>query len=260
MKIPVIQGVIDRRILVNFQVDPGILAKILPSPFHPKLAGDRGMAGVCLIRLKKIRPRFLPAVFGVSSENAAHRIAVEWTSRDEAQEGVYVPRRDTSSRLNTLAGGLLFPGLQHPARFDVEEHDGRYSVALTSRDGEVRLKVVGRVAPELPATSVFRSLEEASLFFERGALGYSAASEPGSFEGLELRSRGWKVEPLAVEEVYSSFFSDETRFPPGSVRFDCALLMRGIEHEWHARETLCSTNPAPKYRSCSEIRSILPTP
>src|SRR3954447_22654606 len=102
MKIPVIQGVIDRRILVNFQVDPEILAKILPSPFHPKLAGDCGMAGVCLIRLKEIRPRFLPAVFGVSSENAAHRIAVEWTSREEAQEGVYVPRRDTSSRLNTV--------------------------------------------------------------------------------------------------------------------------------------------------------------
>lgn len=31
---------------------------------------------------------------------------------------------------------------------------------------------------------------------------------------------------------------DRTRFPPGSVEFDSALLMRGIEHEWHGQEPL----------------------
>ena len=30
------------------------------------------------------------------------------------------------------------------------------------------------------------------------------------------------------------------RFPPGAVAFDCALLMREIAHEWHAREELCA--------------------
>jgi hypothetical protein len=243
MKIPVIQGVIDRRILVNFQVDPEVLSRVLPPPFQPKLAGDRGMAGVCLIRLKEIRPRFLPWRMGISSENAAHRIAVEWTSRGQSQEGVYIPRRDTSSRLNTLAGGRLFPGLHHPAHFDVQEKGDRYSVALSSQDGEVQLKVVGQLARELPTQSVFRSIEEASAFFERGALGYSATPDPERFDGLELRSHHWRVEPLAVEEVHSSFFADEKVFPKGSVRFDCALLMRGIEHEWHAREPLCSCEP-----------------
>jgi hypothetical protein len=43
----------------------------------------------------------------------------------------------------------------------------------------------------------------------------------------------WKITPLAVERVYSSYFADESRFPPGSVEFDCALLMRNIPHEWH---------------------------
>jgi hypothetical protein len=35
MKIPIMQGVIDRRILANFHVDPDVLAKVLPSPFRP---------------------------------------------------------------------------------------------------------------------------------------------------------------------------------------------------------------------------------
>ena len=59
------------------------------------------------------------------------------------------------------------------------------------------------------------------------------------FDGLELRCFNWHVQPLAISAVHSSFFSDESRFPRGSVEFDCALLMRDIEHEWHGRESLC---------------------
>ena len=105
MQIPVIRGLIDRRILVNFRVNPDVLARVLPAPFRPKLVNGAGMAGVCLIRLKHIRPRFLPSFLGISSENAAHRIAVEWGDAGETKEGVFIPRRDTSSRLNTLLGG-----------------------------------------------------------------------------------------------------------------------------------------------------------
>jgi hypothetical protein len=47
MQIPVIRGVIDRRILVNFRVDPDVLARFLPAPFRPKLVNGAGMAGVC---------------------------------------------------------------------------------------------------------------------------------------------------------------------------------------------------------------------
>jgi hypothetical protein len=45
-------------------------------------------------------------------------------------------------------------------------------------------------------------------------------------------------ERLAFEEVRSSFFEDESLFPRGSSEFDCALLMRGIEHEWHDKPDL----------------------
>ncbi|MGD9856995.1 MAG: hypothetical protein AB7U20_18755, partial [Planctomycetaceae bacterium] len=82
-------------------------------------------------------------------------------------------------------------------------------------------------------------LAAASAFFEAGSLGYSATSTAGRFDGLELRCRDWEVAPLDVEEVSSSFFDDDSRFPRGTVDFDCALLMRGIRHEWHSRADLC---------------------
>jgi hypothetical protein len=193
---------------------------------------------VCLIRLKQIRPRFLPPFLGIASENAAHRIAVEWRQGGRWREGVFIPRRDTSSWLNTLAGGRLFPGEHHHATFRVEERGDHFRIALDSDDHRTHLAVAGQVAPGLPPTSVFRSLREASDFFERGSLGYSVTALPGEFDGLELRSFTWKVQPLAVERVESSFFEDRELFPPGSVEFDCALLMRGVAHEWHGREPL----------------------
>src|SRR5207245_10447137 len=173
MRIPIIRGVIDRRILVNYRVDPLVLKNILPSPFRPKLVKGTGMAGVCLIRLKHIRPKFMPSFIGISSENAAHRIAVEWDQDGRKREGVFIPRRDTSSRLNTLVGGKLFPGVHNHATFQVREQDDLYRIALDSDDRRTHLLVQGHVSTELPKDSIFDSLQDASDFFARGSLGSS---------------------------------------------------------------------------------------
>jgi hypothetical protein len=195
------------------------------------------MAGICLIRLRQLRPRWLPAFAGLASENAAHRIAVEWDEGGEKRSGVYIPRRDSSSRLNALAGGRLFPGAHHFSRFRIHESGEEHSVEVTNGDG-TRVAVAGRVTAGLSDKSVFRSLSQASEFFAGGALGYSATGRPGVFDGLELRTLNWHVEPLAIRRVESTFFDDRAIFPAGSVDFDCALVMRNVEHEWHSRERL----------------------
>lgn len=239
MRLPAIQGVIDRRILANYHVDPDVMRRVLPEPFRPKLVGGWAIAGVCLIRLKHIRPRFLPLPVGVNSENAAHRVAVEWQDGSEKREGVYIPRRDTSSWANVLAGGTIFSGIHHHAVFAVRESSHHVSVSLDSDDGKLHLQLAGSVTDRLPTASAFPSLDDASAFFERGGLGYSATRDPGRFDGLELRCHEWHVEPLDVERLESSFFEDTALFPANSVEFDCALLMRGIRHEWHGRGELC---------------------
>ena len=245
MRIPVVCGVIDRRILVNYHVDPNVLAPLLPAPFRPKVIYGVGMVGICLIRLTKVRPTSFPSWLGISSENAAHRTAVEWDDHGTVREGVYVRRRDTNSWLNSLAGGRVFPGIHHHAKFTVKETADRFEVALCSDDGVTNMSVRGRRTDQLPASSVIRSLEEASAFFQAGSLGYSATRDPSRFQGLELRCLNWQAEPLEVEEVRSGFFEDKSLFPKGSIEFDCALLMRGIEHEWHGREDLCCAPGGP---------------
>ncbi len=234
MPLPVVRGVIQRRILVNYRVRPDVLRRLLPSPFEPKTVAGWGMAGVCLIRLAELRPRGLPARLGLSSENAAHRIAVVWGEGSAQQEGVFVHRRDTSAWWNVAAGGRLFPGLHHRADFDVRDTSDGLRLALVSRDGITRVAVAGAPASDLPGSSTFGSVAEASRFFELGSRGYSPSHRQGTFQGLELRTQQWNVVPFEVRELRSSFFESKESFPEGSIEFDCALLMRDIPHEWHA--------------------------
>jgi hypothetical protein len=230
---PTMHGLIDRRMLVNFRVQPDVIRKILPSYFRPKLVKGWAMAGICLIRLKDIRPRHFPTLCGMTSENAAHRIAVEWDENDFTREGVFIPRRDTSSALQAFAGGRFFPGVHHIATFDVEEDSGHFQLKMCSDDGVTFVQVDAQRASKLSDTSIFESLDEASEFFARGSAGYSATRDPNCCDGLELFTSHWEVEPLDVRSVRSNFFDDLNQFPKGSIHFDCALLMRHIEHEWH---------------------------
>jgi uncharacterized protein YqjF (DUF2071 family) len=238
MKLPIIQGTIRRRILVNFRVDPVVMQRHLPPAFKPKLHAGSAIAGICLIRLESIRPKGLPAALGISSENAAHRIAVTWNDGDQEKEGVFIPRRDTGSTLNHLAGGRVFPGEHHLADFRVSDTGAAIDFEMRSRDGEVAVQLRGRIGEALPTGSQFKSLAEASSFFESGSIGYSVTKDSRRLDGIFLRTKTWKMQTLDVDDVQSSYFADEKRFPVGSVNFDCSLIMRDIEHEWQSEPDL----------------------
>ena len=238
MKLPVIQGVIRRRILANFRVDPEVMQQQLPTRFRPKLQRGYAVAGICLIRLEHIRPKFVPESIGLNSENVAHRVAVLWDEDDVTREGVFISRRDTNSQLNHLLGGRIFPGEHHQSSFSVAESESEISISLESTDSTVAVRIEGTTAKALPLTSIFSSLAEASAFFEAGSVGYSVTHDPGRLDGLNLKTEQWQVEPLEVRKVESSYFADETKFPAGSIEFDHALLMKNVAHEWHSAEDL----------------------
>ena len=233
MKIPTIHGYINRRILINFTADPKSVEKIIPFPFRPKIYKDKAIVGICLIRLKNIKPKGFPDFIGVNSENGAHRLAVEWDENGETKSGVYIPRRDTSLKLNEFVGGRLFPGKHYLAKFNVQETNGNYHIDFKSSDDTVT-SIDATETKFFNENSIFKTLENASDFFENGDLGYSPNKD--KFDGLRLKAYKWEVQPLEVSNVKSSFFENEEIFPKGSVTFDNALLMTNIEHEWKSEQ------------------------
>ena len=243
MNAPTLRAVMQRRLLINYCMDPDVLAATLPAPFRPTLVGGYGVAGICLIRLGGLGPVGVPRPLGLTSENVAHRVAVEWDGADGPASGVYVPRRDTSSRLAALAGGRLFPGRQHRARFVVHEQAGRYRVDVASRDGKTQVIVAAHVGSAVMTGSLFEDTDAASAFFRCAPVAYTATPHPAVFHGVELGTDGWQLRPLHVDEIRTSYFEDPARFPPGSVTLDSAFLMAGLTTTWHPRPALVLSGP-----------------
>jgi hypothetical protein len=240
VRLPIVDGVVERRLLVNYRVDPEIAARLLPAPFRPQVVNGWAVAGICLIRLGELRPRGVPRRLGLRSENAAHRIAVHWDAPDGTlAAGVWIPRRHTGAAFNAVAGGRLFPGDHDSARFTAHESAERVRVAFDGAGAE-SVDVTVEVAGELGPSELFADAGEASRLFEAGSIGYSPNRRCADLDGLELRTDAWHVEPARVTALRSSFFEDERRFPPGAAQLDCALLMRDVPVTWHALAPLAA--------------------
>jgi hypothetical protein len=232
MKPPTLVGIIERRLLINYRVDPEAVWTLLPAIFRPQLVEGSAVAGICLLRLGSLRPRGAPKWVGLRSENAAHRIAVEWDTANGIATGVYIPRRDSASLVNVLIGGRMFPGAHHRASFAIEESDERFSVRFMSRDGSTAVSLNATVSDQLRGSRLFRDLDTASRFFEQGSLGYSATTDPLTLDGLQLRTSAWKVEPLELGTVRSSFSDGGSALDPDSAELDCGLVMRHVPVTW----------------------------
>lgn len=233
-RLPIVTGLIARRILVNYRVRPEIIAPLLPSKFRPKEMNGFALAGICLIRLEQLRPKGLPAIVGISTENAAHRIAVCWHEAGIPKEGVFILRRETNTPAIALTGGRLFPGEHTLADFQTKDDGESITIDIKTTGQQADVKLSARATTQMMPDSIFHSLEMASKFFCDGSIGYSPNKRTGEVEVMELRTLNWAMQPLKVESSYSSFYADTNRFPCGSIEFDSAFIMRGIEHEWHA--------------------------
>jgi hypothetical protein len=229
-----VKGIIEHRILLNFRIDPDVMRLNLPNEFKPKLVNGYAIGGICQVSLSEMRPKGLPSIIGTKSHNAAHRIAVE----SSKGEGVFVTRRDTNSTINTLSSGRLFPGVYKKADFLVESSNDNYLVNI-EQNGECFMKIKAEVSNQINQNSIFKSVEDISNFFLGGNIGWSKKEDGEGFDAIELKTIEWSMKPLHVIEQYSAFFMNEAKFPKGSVEFDSAMIMEGLEHSWISREELC---------------------
>jgi hypothetical protein len=231
--LPTLEGVIRRRILLNFRADPNAVAPLLPSPLQVLTYGGFAIVGVCLIGMEKLRPKGIPAALGLSSENMAHRVAVRYPTREGMRDGVFIWRRETDQCLVALLGGRLFPGAHHSAGFVIDEGTEGLSMAVKTEGALADVDFAGFYETAWQPDSIFPAFDNAVEFFRRGDCGFSCSLQAGRLDGLRLKTLKWEMSPLRISRLHSAFFQDGQRFSSNAIQFDCALLMRGIPHEWH---------------------------
>lgn len=241
MKMTAIRGRIVRRVLINVRIRPDALAAILPPMFKPRLVNGWAVGGICFIALEQIRMPFLPTIIGLKSNNSAHRFAVYKVDENGVEtDCVYVPRRDTDSRLSICAGRYLFPAELYEAQFEVTDTGSGIKLNVKSADHKADIEFSAVVNDSVQTGSVFSTIDELSEFFRLGKIGYSPRSQSGVLDGVRLETDTWNGVPLKIENFESSFFSQGNLFPEGSVELDSAFLMRNIDHYWFKEPALGS--------------------
>ena len=249
MRVPTMQGVLERRLLINYRLDRDVAATMIPAPFEPQLVNGWAVAGICLIRLGQLRPRGVPARLGLTSENAAHRFAVQWRDETGLRTGVYIPTRHSAAVVNVAIGDRLYPGRHERADFKSAESPDAIAVAFTARDSQCFVDAAVGTRDELADSELFASTTEASNFFRAGAAGFSPTRRSDRLDGLKLRTTTWRIEPADIRHVRSSFFDDRVAFPAGSIRLDSALVMRDVAVEWHSLGSLSPGHGHPSLTS-----------
>jgi hypothetical protein len=116
MYIPTLEGIIERRLLVNYRVDPAALQRLLPAPFRPKLIHGMGLACISLIRLKQLRPEHCPP--HLDFPRRMPLIASRWNgkSREPTKKGsLFLDEMPLRGSTPSLGAGCFLASIIMPA-------------------------------------------------------------------------------------------------------------------------------------------------
>lgn len=217
-----VRAQLRRRLLISYRLEPTVAASLLPDGFRPQIVDGSAIAGICILGLESIRPSWAQRRWGLRSENAAHRMAVEWDGPDGPEQGVFIFERHSSAWHPVLFGGRLFPGVHRKAQFRTEEAGDRYAVSMAAAGNSLDADV--EVVDEW-SSGIFASVQEASDFYRAGRVGWSRTHDGRGVESVALATDAWKVEAGRALALRSSFFD---ALPEGSAEFDSVVIMRDL--------------------------------
>jgi len=230
VRVALVRGVIERRLLVAYRLDPDVAQNLLPAPFRTRLISGYAVAGIALARLGQLRPAGLPSVGGLTRESATHGIAVEWESARDLHTGVYVLHRDSGAPTGAPGDGVgPRRHLRRTPQFTVDERTDGLHVAYTSRNRTVHIDVDVVLAASLAGSALFSDAPAAARFF---ALDGAGAAWGPQGRGWRLTARDRCLGAAHVRTATSSIFADASVFPPGSAQLDSALLLRDVAVAW----------------------------
>lgn len=236
LKHPLSMKTVFRRcLLVNFAIDKKVLQALLPEGIEADLHEGKAFLSIVIADMEKMRPSFLPWIFGISYNQIVYRAVV----RVNGERGVYFLRSDADNRfMSMMVNWLTF------FRF-------HYSKMKWNRDGDVmpfRLKSapLGQADIEaqfhlekgqdrLPRTSRFASLSEAKTFLVElySAFAVDAKGRPTR---VRIERSDWDLRLVSDEKAVYRFMQGGGPFPLGSAEIDSCFYVEDLPYYWYRLE------------------------
>ncbi|MCI0690432.1 hypothetical protein L0337_00325 [candidate division KSB1 bacterium] len=226
----------NKRFTVNFRVPLDQLRRVVPDAIELDEIRDTGygMFGMCACDFWVNRLGWLP-IPPVRNNDMLCRVSTKIRKGPNLYRAYYTLRSDSSSKFLGFFGRRFSHFRKHTSSFERVDDGAQYVLRCDADDplcqGELRA-VMASVSKQVPATTAFRDVQEATEFVFNldGSCGYSYERNMLSFQKIDYPT--WDMYfcheceykfPL-VEYVSETFGLD--------LEFDCVLFMQNTPQTW----------------------------
>lgn len=224
--------------LVNFRMAPAVLAAVLPTSLQPDLYEGQAFLSVVIADMDRMRPAFLPALFGVTYQQVVYRAVV----RSGDQRGVFFLRSDADNRLMVAMGNLLSFFRFHRARIVRTRGADRHHVDLVTDPSDHADIHATFEPPRQPPTdpdapaSLFPDAAAAQAFLVELYTAFRPSASGETLDRVRIKRGAWHIQLMDAPRARFDFMVGSKAFPGGSTELDSVIYVRDIEYYWHTLE------------------------
>ena len=222
--------------LVNFAVEPEALQRLLPSPLEVDQHEGKAYVSIVLANMEKMRPAFLPRIFGVTYNQVVYRAVV----RCQGKRGVFFLRSDADNCLMVWLGDALTFFRFHYSRIRWElmgEGEGEARIRLESEPSgraDIRAHFISSANPRtLPGSSRFADAKAAKDFLVELYSAFAVDSKGRPTE-VKIERTDWELWQVEDQTAFYPFMQGEGPFKAGEAVIDSIFYVRDLPYHWLA--------------------------
>ncbi|HEX8281269.1 MAG TPA: DUF2071 domain-containing protein [Chthoniobacterales bacterium] len=222
-------------LVLTYALPREVLAPLLPPGLILDTFGDFGFVAIALVQTERLRPAFLPKMFGQDFFLSGYRIFTRFqTNSGRTLRGLRILRSDTDRRGMVWAGNVLTHYSYRLASVELGTRDHSLEITITTPHGEADLHVIadlGDQAAALPSGSPFADWHQARLFAGPLPFTFDYEAETNAIVMIEGVRASWHPRPVAVEVRRTTFF-DSAPFASVRPMLASAFYLEDVPYRW----------------------------
>jgi hypothetical protein len=196
-------------LVLTYALPAQLLTPLLPPGLMLDTFEGFGFLAVAMVQTQRLRPAFLPRVFGQDFFLTGYRVFARFRTADgRLLRGLRILRSDANRQMMVWGGNFLTHYQYRLAHAEVRESHNTLAVNLATPNAEADVQVIAHLEAAMeapPAGSPFRDLHQARLFAGPMPFTFDYERETHSIIVIEGVRENWKPNPIPVEVARLTF-------------------------------------------------------
>jgi uncharacterized protein YqjF (DUF2071 family) len=212
------------------------MSSILPAPIAPDIYEGHAFLSIVVGQMEKMRPRFVPRIFGVSYNQVVYRLVV----RIGDERGVHFLRSDSDSRIMVWFGNRMSFFKFHHAEINSGEDGTDFRFDLVSK-GPIPAGIQARfdissADREPPRDSVFNEHDEAKHWLVELFTAFDVNQDADRLDVVRIDRGEWDISFVAGDVGEYEFMTAGRPFTDQTAVIDSVIYAGDIPYLWHRLE------------------------